>query len=78
MNWLVHHTLSEEYANQAEEFHRQQEFDRAVEVYRLAAEQEKNALESLDFHKIRTIGITAILTFNMKRRVAELKPPNTI
>jgi hypothetical protein len=44
MSWLVHHTLSEEYASQAEELHRQQEFDRAVELYRLAAEKENNAL----------------------------------
>jgi hypothetical protein len=71
MNWLVHHTLSEQYANQAEEFHRQQEFDRAVELYRLAAEREKSALESLDYHKIRTIGITAISTASLYYKARE-------
>jgi hypothetical protein len=71
MSWLVHHTRSEEYANQAEECHRQQEFDRAVELYRLAAETEKNALESLDSHKIRTIGITAISTASLYYKARE-------
>jgi hypothetical protein len=71
MNWLVHHTLSEEYASQAEEFHRQQEFDRAVELYRLAAEKENNALESLDSHKMRTIGITAISSASLYYKARE-------
>ncbi len=60
MNWAMHHTRSEEYASQAEVFNRQQEANRAAEFYRLAAEAEMNALESLALDKTRTIGITAV------------------
>jgi hypothetical protein len=60
MSWLVHHTQSEGYVNQAEDLHRRQETDRASELYCLAAEAEVNALKNLDPSKTRTIGITAI------------------
>lgn len=60
MSWLVHHTRSEEYASQAEEFYRQRETNRSAEFYRLAAEAETNALENLASNKTRTIGITAV------------------
>jgi len=60
MTWLVHHTRSEEYASQAEEFYKQRELDRAAELYRLAAEAEVNALEALNPSKIRTLGITTV------------------
>ncbi|MGG6264577.1 hypothetical protein ACQ4M3_26975 [Leptolyngbya sp. AN03gr2] len=59
MSWLAHHTLSEGYASQAEEFCRQQDFERAAKFYRLAAKAELNALEDIDLGKTRTIGITA-------------------
>ncbi|MEE3719481.1 hypothetical protein V2H45_22305 [Tumidithrix elongata RA019] len=60
MSWLMHHTRSEEYASQAEEFLKQQEISRANELYCLAAEAEVIALENLDCSKTRTIGITAV------------------
>ncbi|NJN56989.1 MAG: hypothetical protein HC879_05550 [Leptolyngbyaceae cyanobacterium SL_5_9] len=60
MSWLVHHTQSEEYANQAEELCRQQDLDRAASFYRLSAEAEVKALNNLDPSKTRTIGITAV------------------
>jgi len=60
MSWLAHHTRSEEYANQAQEFYRQQEMSLAVDLYCLAADEELKALESLDQSKIRTIGITSV------------------
>ncbi|MEO0647376.1 MAG: hypothetical protein AAFZ17_14665 [Cyanobacteria bacterium J06650_10] len=40
MNWLTHHTLSENYAAQAVELIRNREMDRAVELYLLATEAE--------------------------------------
>ncbi|MFZ4557258.1 MAG: hypothetical protein ACOYN8_12920 [Pseudanabaena sp.] len=60
MSWLAHHTRSEEYANQAQEFYRQQEISLAVDLYCLAADAELKALEAIDQGKIRTIGITSI------------------
>jgi hypothetical protein len=64
MSWSVHHTRSEEYANQAEELSRRHEGDQAAKLYRLAAEAEVNALNNLDPSKTRTIGITAIAILN--------------
>ncbi|NJL40688.1 MAG: hypothetical protein HC899_31065 [Leptolyngbyaceae cyanobacterium SM1_4_3] len=93
MSWLVHHTRSEEYASQAEEFYRQRETNRSAEFYRLAAEAETNALENLASNKTRTIGITAVSAaslyykaqeFSQAKRIAhkwlstELLPPFAI
>ena len=60
MNWLVHHTHSEGYANQAQELYRQQDVSSAVKLYGLAANEELKALEALDQSKTRTIGITSV------------------
>jgi hypothetical protein len=64
MSWLRHHTESEGYASQAEEFRRLNKSDQAAQLsaqlYRLAAEEEVKALDNLDRSKTRTIGITAI------------------
>lgn len=93
MSWLIHHTQSEEYANQAEQNYRQQNVDRAVKFYRLAAEAEVNALQALNRDKTRTIGITAVSAaslyfkaheFSQAKRVAhkwlatDLLPPFAI
>lgn len=90
MSWLVHHTRSEGYASQAEELYRQQDLDRAAELYRLSAEAEVDALNNLDASKTRSIGITAVSAislyfkareFSQAKRVAhkwlatELLPP---
>ncbi|NJL22023.1 MAG: hypothetical protein HC895_16340 [Leptolyngbyaceae cyanobacterium SM1_3_5] len=71
MSWLAHHTRSEEYAGKAEKFYRQQEVDRAAEFYRLAAEAELHALESLDFSKTRTIGITSVSVVSLCYKACE-------
>lgn len=71
MSWLVHHTRSEEYASQAEEFHRRQETDRAAELYRLAAVAEVDALENLERSKTRTIGITAVSAASLYYKAQE-------
>lgn len=60
MNWLAHHTLSEEYAAKAEEYFNRQDAERAIECYQLAAEAEVKALESVAVAKRRTLGITAV------------------
>ena len=60
MNWLTHHTLSEDYVAQAEEGVRENDTVRATERYLLAAETEVKALESLEPSKQRTLGITAV------------------
>ncbi|MDS3862406.1 hypothetical protein RIF25_16540 [Thermosynechococcaceae cyanobacterium BACA0444] len=71
MSWLVHHTRSEEYAAQAEQLFRRQQFSRAAELYRLAAEAETNALNTLDKSKIRTIGITAVSAVSLYSKAQE-------
>jgi hypothetical protein len=71
MSWLVHHTRSEEYASQAEQFFRQREINRAGELYRLAAEAEVHALNNLDESKTRTIGITAVSAVSLYYKAQE-------
>jgi hypothetical protein len=71
MSWLVHHTRSEEYVSQADEFYRQQDANRAAEFYRLAAESETNALKDLAPNKIRTIGITAVSAVSLYYKAQE-------
>ncbi len=60
MSWLEHHARSEAYAGQAEQLDKQHQINRAIQFYRLAAEAEINALETLDPSKTRTLGITAV------------------
>ncbi|NJN20742.1 MAG: hypothetical protein HC812_05565 [Leptolyngbya sp. RL_3_1] len=71
MSWLLHHTRSEEYVSQAEQFFRQREINRAAELYRLAAEAETHALDNLDISKTRTIGITAVSAASLYYRAKE-------
>lgn len=71
MSWLVNHTQSEEYASQAEVLYRQQEIVAAVELYRLAANAEEEALNSLDCHKMRTIGITVVSAASLYYKAQE-------
>jgi hypothetical protein len=73
MSWLIHHTRSEEYAVQAEEHIRQRETSHAVEYYRLAAEAEAEALESLSPSKVRTFGITATSAVSLYYKAREYK-----
>jgi hypothetical protein len=78
MSWLAHHTRSEEYASQAEDLSRQQETNRAAELYRLAAEAETNALENLAPNKTRTIGITAVSAASLYYKAHEFSQAKQI
>lgn len=60
MSWSTYHLQSEQFASLAEEEVRKHSFDRAVEFYREAAEQEQRALDYLESTKVRTRGITAV------------------
>lgn len=71
MSWLINHTQSEEYARQAEILYRQREIVPAVEFYRLAANAEEEALNSLDCHKTRTIGITVVSSASLYYKAQE-------
>jgi tetratricopeptide (TPR) repeat protein len=73
MSWLAHHIRSEEYASQAQELDRQQQFDRAVEFYYLAADAEAHALEHLDPYKTRTLGITAVSAASLYYKAQEFE-----
>lgn len=71
MSWLVHHTRSEEYASQADELRRLPDRDGAIELYRLAAEAEADALKHLDPSKTRTLGITAVSAVSLYFKAQE-------
>jgi len=60
MTWAEHHTQSEHLAAEAELSARQGIPERAIELYRLAAEGEVQALADLDLTKTCTLGITAV------------------
>jgi hypothetical protein len=60
MTWADHHTHSEHLAAEAELATRQGATERAIALYRLAAEAEVQALADLDLAKTRTLGITAV------------------
>jgi len=60
MSWAVYHSISEQYASEAEVASKRRDFTRAAELYRLAAEQETLALKELSPGKVRTRGITAV------------------
>jgi hypothetical protein len=71
MSWLEHHTLSENHASRAYECLRQQEDNRAVEFYRLAADEELEALKTLGHEKTRTLGITAVSAVSLYYKAKE-------
>ncbi len=72
MSWLIHHTQSEEYVSQAEELNARHDHDRAADFYRLAAEAETYAIESLAPSKTRTISITAVSAVSLYYKAKEL------
>jgi hypothetical protein len=78
MTWALHHEESERYAGLAEEAMRQQDVRRAVELYRLAAQGETQALESLEPDKVRTIGITAVSAVSLWFKARELRQAERI
>ncbi|MBO1056393.1 MAG: hypothetical protein HEQ27_07640 [Dolichospermum sp. JUN01] len=78
MSWLEHHTRSEKYASQAEDLGRRGEFNRAAELYCLAADAEVCALEDLAHNKTRTIGITAVSSASLYFKAREFKQAKRI
>lgn len=61
----MYHIKSENYAGEAELALKRKEYDRALELYRQAAELETQALSSLEPGKKRTRGITAVSTASL-------------
>ena len=60
MTWTELHAVSEQFAMDAQQAYRARDIQQAFELYRLAAESERQALDQLDVAKARTRGITAI------------------
>jgi glycine cleavage system regulatory protein/CheY-like chemotaxis protein len=60
MSWERHHYESERLASAAETAVRRGDGRRASELYKLAAESEKRALNEIDPSKLRTLGVTAV------------------
>ena len=75
-SWLHYHAQSEKYTTQAQESLWQKDLERSAQLYSLAAESERLALESLDRNKTRTLGITAVSAvslFYKAKRYSEAK-----
>lgn len=60
MTWIDLHTISEQFAIEAQLALKARNATQAFDLYRKAAETERQALEQLDVSKIRTRGITAV------------------
>ncbi len=60
MTWADLHSESERFAIEAQLALRDRNTEQALELYRLAADAERQALEQLDVSKVRTRGITAV------------------
>ncbi|MCU0571351.1 MAG: hypothetical protein MUF49_32900 [Oculatellaceae cyanobacterium Prado106] len=73
MSWALYHSQSEHYASLAEEAVQQDENDRALDLYRLAAEAEGSALEILDPAKTRTLGITVVSAVSLWFKAQEFR-----
>ena len=66
MTWAMNHTESSRYASLAEISLRENDCEKAKELYRLAAEKEIKALAGLHSNKPRTLGITVVLIFGIR------------
>lgn len=73
MSWIMHHSQSEEFASQAEIALRSGNKDRAIELFRMAAEQESFALSYLSLDKVRTLGITAVSAASLWFKAGEFR-----
>jgi hypothetical protein len=71
MSWLDFHAGSEKLAIEALASSRHGESDRALDLYKQAAELEQKALEQLDETKERTRGITAVSAVALWLKAAE-------
>lgn len=71
MSWIEHHTKSEQLAADAEVAARQGQFDRSMELYRLAADAEAIAVKNLDPDKHRTLGISVVSAVSLWYKAQE-------
>lgn len=71
MNWSDHHSLSENFANQADVARFQRDIDKARLFYQQGAEQEEMALAQLDENDSRTLGILAVSTVALYYKAGE-------
>ena len=78
MSWSTYHIQSEQLASLAEEESRKRRFETANDYYRMAAEQEQYALESLDESKVRTRGITAVSAVSLWFKAHEFHRAKTL
>jgi hypothetical protein len=60
MTWPEHHSISEQFAGQAQDAVRRGDATTSTELYLRAAEEEILALQDIDLSKARTVGITAV------------------
>lgn len=73
MSWIDHHSKSEELAAQAEYERKRGSAERAVHLFRQAAEEETSALRYVDASKARTYGITAVSAASLWYKAHEPK-----
>ncbi len=78
MSWATHHSQSEKFASQAEAALKKGDRARAIELYRLSAEEEERALNELDHSKTRTLGITIISASSLWFKAKEFKQAEQI
>lgn len=67
----MNHTESSNYAGLAEIALKDNEPQKAVELYRLAAEKEVDALKFLDSNKVRTLGVTVVSAVSLYYKANE-------
>ena len=78
MSWSQHHTKSENYVRQAECFANKGEREEAIGLYKLAAEEEMQALNQVELHKRRTLGITAVSAVSLYYKAGEFRKAEQI
>lgn len=78
MSWAAYHSQSELHAGQAEEALRQHDAEKAAALYRMAAEEETEALGCLEPEKPRTLGITAVSAAALWYKAKDLHQAQTL
>ena len=71
MTWLEQHRMSERYASDAQAARLRGEYERAQELYAIAAQREERALREVAPGKSRTYGITAVSAVALRFKAAE-------
>ena len=73
MTWTMNHTESSNYAGLAEIALKDNEPQKAIELYRLAAEKEVDSLKFLDSTKVRTLGVTVVSAVSLYYKANEFE-----